>query len=224
MLRLVQRCVLPIGPVPILARGLRQAQRTLTRMRVDLICFDSILPTREVERFWGWLLAGPRQAAPLSLFLVPTKLAPATLPGFFQHGRDGLVTKPVEGAELTREVSRLLAKRPRGQGAAALLQVGSVTLDCVTRLLYSAGGGSLTLTPTEFRLMRYLMQRPGKYVSPEELLQQVWGHLPGTGSAELVRAHISNLRRKLREAGESPSLVRTIPYQGYAVVHDDVAG
>lgn len=225
VLQLAQRCVVPIGHVPILARGLRQAQDRLTRTWADLICLDSVLPAREVERFWGWLRDAKRQATPGLLVLAPKRLTPAGLPGFFQHGRDGLVTKPVESAELTREVSRLLSGRPLEDPArpSELLQMGSLTLDCVTRELHVPGGGSLRLTPTEFRLVRYLMERPGEVVSPEELLQQVWGHLPGTGGPELVRAHVSNLRRKLRESGESPSLVRTIPYQGYGVVDDDVA-
>ena len=223
VLRLAQRCMIPIGHVPVLARGLRQAQRALTGRQVDLICLDSVLPVRDVERFWGWLRDGQRQAAPLLLLLAPRQPLPAALPGFFQQGRDGLVSKPVGRAELTREVTRLLSEGPRSQRDAELLQMGSLTLNCVTRELHVAGGDRLSLTPTEFRLVRYLMERPGEVVSPEELLQQVWGHLPGTGGPETVRTHVSNLRRKLREAGESPSLVRTIPYQGYGVVDDDVA-
>ena len=222
VLRLAQRCVVPIGRVPVLARGLREAQRALAGRWVDLVCLDSVLPVREVERFWAWLRDSRWQAAPLLLVLAPKKPPPGTLPGFFQRGRDGLVSKPVERVELTREVSRLLSEGPRRQRGAELLQMGSLTVDCVTRELHVASGGSLRLTPTEFRLVRYLMERPGEVVSPEELLQQVWGHLPGTGGPELVRAHVSNLRRKLREAGESPSLVRTIPYQGYGVFDEDV--
>ena len=62
------------------------------------------------------------------------------------------------------------------------------------------------------------MEQPGTYVSAEALLQQVWGFPAGTGGAEIVRAHVSNLRRKLRSHGEDPQLLRTIPYQGYAFV------
>lgn len=220
VLRAAQHCVLPLGHVPVLARSLRQARRALTRVHVDLICLDSILPERELERFWRWLCAARQQALPPVLFLAPAsaKLVPAALPSFFQPQRDGLVSKPLEGSELAREVARLLAGSSRKNRKADLLRVGSVTLDGVTQQLYFASGGSLCLTPTEFRLLRYLMQRPGEFVSPEELLEQVWGYAPGTGGAEVVRSHISNLRRKLRAMGEDPQTLRTIPYRGYGLV------
>ena len=66
------------------------------------------------------------------------------------------------------------------------------------------------------------MERPGEFLSPDELLEQVWNISPGmgTGGPELVRAHVSNLRRKLRSIGKDPHLVRTIPYRGYGFVSD----
>ena len=225
VLRAAQHCVLPLGHVPVLARSLRQAKRALTRVHVDLICLDSILPDRELERFWRWLLAGREQQPPPVLFLAPAsaKLAPAALPAFFQPQRDGLVSKPLEGSEMAREVARLLSGRSRKRRKADLLRAGSLTLDGVTQQLYFASGGALCLTPTEFRLLRYLMQRPGEFVSPEELLEQVWGYVPGTGGAEVVRSHISNLRRKLRAMGEDPQTLRTIPYRGYGLADGEGA-
>ena len=67
----------------------------------------------------------------------------------------------------------------------------------------------------EFKLLRCLMQRAGEFISAEELLEQVWGYAAGTGGPEIVRAHVSNVRRKLRDAGEDPLLLRTLPYKGY---------
>ena len=60
-------------------------------------------------------------------------------------------------------------------------------------------------------------------MSPEELLEQVWGYTPGTGGREVVRSHISNLRRKIRCMGEDPGFLQTVPYQGYGLVDGEEA-
>ncbi len=77
---------------------------------------------------------------------------------------------------------------------------------------------SVQLTPTEFRLMHYLAQRRGTIVSAEELLEKVWEFYPGTGSSELVRSHVRNLRGKLRDATGGSGLLQTVPRRGYRLV------
>lgn len=213
-------CLLDLGHGPLLASDLRQARRIWTRVQIDLICLDSVLPATELERFWRWLSIDPERPAPTVLLMAPrsAKLAPASLPAFFQPQRDGLVTKPLQGGELAREVARLLAARPSRSREAELLRVNGLTLDGEARQLLFAEGGALPLTPTELRLVRYLMARPGEFVSLDELLEQVWGYPADTGSPEVVRSHVSNLRRKLRAMGEDPQLLRSIPYRGYGLV------
>jgi len=75
--------------------------------------------------------------------------------------------------------------------------------------------GTVSLTPTEFRLLMYLAERSGHVVSSAELLERVWEFYPGTGSSELVRSHIRNLRAKLRRASGGRELIRTTPRRGY---------
>ena len=218
-----QRCLIALGHTLHLARTVVEAQRTLARVRVDLICLDSLLPPDDSQRFWQWLRADHGQTPPL-IFLAPPSAArvPGALPSFFERRRDSLVPKPIDGRELAREVARHLAAPARRRRERELLQVGSTTLDCENRQLLFANGGSLSPTPTEFQLLRCLMERPGEFLSPDELLEQVWNISPGmgTGGPELVRAHVSNLRRKLRSIGKDPHLVRTIPYRGYGFVSD----
>ena len=151
--------------------------------------------------------------------MVPPSLTalPSGLPMFYRPKRDGLVTKPLDGANLAREIARVLDGEPsRARGDT--LAVGRVRLDRSNRKLAFAGGVTFDLTPTELRLLGTLMRQPGEYDSAEALLEQVWDIPAGTGGAEIVRAHVSNLRRKLRSHGEDPQLLRTIPYQGYAFV------
>ena len=222
LLQAVGRCAEAIGHTAFLTRSLSQARRTLTRVAIDLICLDSILPNKELERFSRWLSTDHQRANARVLLLAPPSAtkAPASLPPFFQPKRDGIVQKPLEAQALEREVARLLADSPRPKRNDGLLRVDTVTLDATTHRLLFANGGSLTLTPTELRLLHCLMRRSGQYISPEELLEQVWGFPPGTGGREVVRAHMSNLRRKLRSIGEDPQLLRTIPYLGYGFIAD----
>ncbi len=66
--------------------------------------------------------------------------------------------------------------------------------------------------------MYYLMQRRGSIVSAEELLEKVWEFFPGTGSSELVRSHMRNLRNKLRIVTGGADLVQTVPRRGYRLL------
>ncbi len=222
ILQTASSSVSSLGHDALQARTASEAQVALSRVHVDLICLDSVVPNDELEHLWQWLASlastkskSERATPPVVLMAPPsTSVLPSTLPGFFEPRRDGLVTKPIDRAGLAQEISRVLAARGREDGA--LLRVGTVTLDRTNQQRVFAGGQTIGLTPTELRLLSALMERAGEYVSPQTLLQQVWGFPPETGGAEIVRAHISNVRRKLRTLGEDPRLIRSIPYRGYA--------
>ena len=223
LLQAAEQSLSSLGHRVLLARSLSQAQRTLTRVRADVICLDSVLPENELDEFSRWLRRDGDRLSASVIFLAPpsARMVPSTLPAFYRRGDHSVVQKPLETDELVREVTRLLAARPRGEAKTALLRVGPIALDGAARRLLFAAGGALAVTPTEYRLLRCLMERPGEFVSPEQLLTEVWGYPPDTGGAEVVRAHVSNLRRKLRLMGEDPQLLRTIPYQGYAIVAEE---
>lgn len=215
ILQTASSSVSSLGHDALQARTASEAQEALSRVRVDLMCFDSIVPEDELEHLWRWLAEDTARSAPPVVLIAPpsAKALPSTLPRFFEPQRDGLVTKPIDRAGLAREISRVLAARGREGGA--LLRAGSVTLDRTNQQLLFANGQTVSLTPTELRLLNALMERAGEYISPQTLLQQVWGFPPDTGGAEVLRAHISNVRRKFRMLGEDPQLIRSIPYRGY---------
>lgn len=78
--------------------------------------------------------------------------------------------------------------------------------------------GSAYLTAMEMRLLDRLIERRGAMVSSAELLQHVWGHENGAGAPTVVRAHIRNLRAKLRRVSPGTEIIRTFPRRGYTVV------
>jgi two-component system alkaline phosphatase synthesis response regulator PhoP len=72
----------------------------------------------------------------------------------------------------------------------------------------------VNLTSREFQLFRYLVEHRGITVSREELLEQVWGHIPGT-LTRTVDMHIASLRQKLEVQPKKPEMIITVPLMGY---------
>ena len=73
------------------------------------------------------------------------------------------------------------------------------------------------LTATEHRLLRYLMEHANQALSPHHLLEAVWDYPPDTGDPDLVRAHVRNLRAKLKKLDDSTPFIRTVHGVGYMV-------
>lgn len=113
-------------------------------------------------------------------------------------GGDDYLGKPFALAELAARVEALL-RRPAG-GPETVLRVGSLELDLVARTARRAGR-VLELLPREFRLLEYMVRRPGRTVTRAMLFEDVWGYR-FTPKSNLVDVHMGRLRRKLDGPGE----------------------
>lgn len=118
---------------------------------------------------------------------------------------DDYVAKPFALAELAARVEALL-RRPLETGA-TVLRVGPLELDVIERVA-RRGGCAIELSNSEFKLLEYFMRRPGRVVTRDMLLEDVWHHrfLP---RANLVDVHVGRLRRKVDRAGGEPLLLST---------------
>ena len=127
-----------------------------------------------------------------------------------EMGADDYLVKPFSPREL---VARLKAVLRRAQGAQSvrLLHAGQVTIDPGARRV-NVDGRSVELTATEFDLLVYLVQHPGRVYSREHLLSTVWGYAAAAGT-RTVDVHVSQLRNKLGDA----SPIRTVRGVGYSV-------
>jgi len=128
-------------------------------------------------------------------------------------GADDYVAKPFSPSELIARV-RAVLRRSKPSTAEDLLTFGDLVMDLSShRVLRS--GRPIHLGPTEFRLLRFLLERPGRVYSREQLLDAVWGRdiyvEPRT-----VDVHIRRLRKAINMPGDS-DLIRTVRSAGYAL-------
>jgi two-component system, OmpR family, response regulator len=183
------------------ARTGLDAVRTAVRGEPDLIVLDATLPDasgREVAR----RLHGAGMDVPL-LFLVPLDADRDELG--LTSGADDYVFKPFSVEEV---VARLRAQIRRLElvegGVSAELRVGDLVLDEDTHEVERAGE-AMTLTSTEFELLRFLMRNPSRVVSKAQIMDRVWPY-DFTGSTAVVELYISYLRKKV-DAGRAPMIV-----------------
>jgi DNA-binding response OmpR family regulator len=126
-------------------------------------------------------------------------------------GADDYISKPFSPRELVARIASVLRRTRGATGTARELTAGAVRLALAEHRAY-VGGGEVALTATEYDLLAYLMRRPGRVFSREQLISEVWGYSPATGT-RTVDVHIAQLRAKL--GAHSP--IRTVRGVGYAV-------
>ena len=131
-------------------------------------------------------------------------------------GADDYITKPFSLRELAARL-RAVIRRAQPNASKETLQFNEVTMDLATHRV-SRSDKPIHLGPTEFRLLRHLMQHPGRVFSREQLLDAVWGRDVYV-EARTVDVHIRRLRKALNADG-GPDLVRTVRSAGYALDRD----
>lgn len=207
---LAERALVTGGHDVVTAGGCDAAMRNLFNVRIDAIVVDGAVGEGEVKEFCGRLETGDGRYPLVFLTSASARWLADSFPN--SSGRGEIVIKPFEGKEIRAAVERTLDTADRT--GPDVLTIGDVTLDRNSHELHG-DSGSVQLTPTEFRLMHYLARRRGNIVSADELLEKVWEFFPGTGSSELVRSHVRNLRGKLRRATGGKDVLQTVPRRGY---------
>ncbi|RYE75192.1 MAG: response regulator transcription factor, partial [Myxococcales bacterium] len=129
-------------------------------------------------------------------------------------GGDDYVTKPFSLEEVVARLRALLRRVGVQQAAVgSVISVGDLTLDEDSHEVTRAGT-EITLTATEFELLRYLMRNPRRVLSKAQILDRVWNYDFG-GQANIVELYISYLRKKV-DAGRAP-MIHTMRGAGYVL-------
>lgn len=177
--------------------ALRQARES----EPDLIVLDVRLP--DLDGF-GVLRKLRAEGSAVPVIFLTAKDAQQDKVTGFGLGADDYVTKPFGLEELAARV-RAVLRRTKTGGDGAVLRFADVELN-QDSFEVRRGGHLVSLSRTEFRLLRYLMLNAGRVLTREQLLRHVWSYDFG-GSSTVVGTYVSYLRRKLGAFG--PDLVHT---------------
>ncbi|MCL2830856.1 MAG: phosphate regulon transcriptional regulator PhoB [Betaproteobacteria bacterium] len=185
------------------------AQQELSAVLPDLVLLDWMLPGGQsgldLARKWR---AAPRTKNIPIIFLTARSEEIDKIAGL-NSGGDDYITKPFSPAELMARIRALLRRRAPEQ-LTDPVRVGELSLDA-SSLRVCHRGQELTLGPTEFRLLHYLLKHPDRIHSRANLLDKVWGDHVFI-EERTVDVHIKRLRASLREAG---AMIETVRGAGY---------
>src|SRR5215469_1352056 len=192
--------------------ALRQAEAT----RPDLIVLDVVMPDMDGFDVCRRLRAAGNEVP--VIFLTARDTSSDTVTGL-AIGGDDYVTKPFSVEALVARVRAVLRRASRSGGperpgeAGSSIRVADLELD-EDRWTVHRAGIPVELSPTEFRLLAYLMRHEGRVLTRAQLLENVWGWDYG-GESQIVETYVSYLRRKLDPLG--PPLIHTQRGVGYSL-------
>jgi two-component system phosphate regulon response regulator PhoB len=132
----------------------------------------------------------------------------------FEVGADDYLVKPFSMRELLLRI-RAILRRCDSQSSSlveGLISIGDIAIETERHRVLS-GGNEVELTSTEYKLLLYLAERPGRVLSRELLLQNVWSY-NNVGDTRTVDTHITRLRGKLGKPGD---LIKTVRSFGYKI-------
>src|SRR6202161_3137064 len=194
----------------------KDALRQAGSDRPDLIVLDVMLPDMDGFEVCRRLRAAGNEVP--VIFLTARDTSSDTVTGLALGG-DDYVTKPFSVEALAARVRAVLRRASRtAQGDqrdddSEILRAGDVELD-EGRWRVHRGGVPVELSPTEFRLLAYLMRHQGRVLTRAQLLENVWGW-DYAGESQIVETYVSYLRRKLDPLG--PPLIHTQRGVGYSL-------
>ncbi|MBI1385364.1 MAG: phosphate regulon transcriptional regulatory protein PhoB [Rhizobiales bacterium] len=197
-------------PVEVITRG-DEVETIIDEYRPDLIVMDWMLPGVSGLELCRRIRAR-KETAHLPLLMLTAKGEESDLLRGFETGVDDYIVKPFSIPELLGRIKAIL-RRSAPSRMADELEVGDIRLDRAGHRV-SRNGRDIRMGPTEYRLLEFFMQSPGRVFTRSQLLDGVWGRDVYVDE-RTVDVHIGRLRRALIR-GKEKDPIRTVRGAGYA--------
>jgi len=192
------------------ARTGAEALAAVRRSVPDVLILDLMLPDlsgTEVCR----RLRNESELVDLPIIMLTAKSEEIDRVVGFELGADDYVTKPFSPREQVLRVRAVLRRRVQGEVGERPLEHGPLRLEPGTHRCL-VGGREVSVTAREFQLLAALMRRPGRVMTRDRLLDEVWGR-DITVTSRTIDTHLKRLREKLNEAGMLIETVRGVGYR-----------
>jgi two-component system phosphate regulon response regulator PhoB len=197
------------------ARDGEEAMLAVAEERPDLVLLDWMLPYVSGIEICRRLRRNP-ETSDLPVILLTARGEESDRIRGLESGADDYVVKPFSPSELIARV-RAVMRRTRPAFDKDTLTYADIVMDLASHRV-SRGGQAIDLGPTEFRLLRFLLEHPGRVFGREQLLDGVWGQQAYI-EPRTVDVHIRRLRKAMNLPG-TPDLIRTVRSAGYALELD----
>ena len=214
--RTLQRTLKIYGHHVMVSNSGTEGLQLAHRHRPDMFILDIMMPGADGYQVCRQIRGDPLLQDLPVLFLTARLKDEDKIEGF-RAGADDYLTKPFNLEELNLRVRAIMRRvnptKPDVEDTSKII-AGDVILDTRSFKVMTPHGTSL-LTNVQFDLLYHLMSNADQVFNSQQLLQDVWDYPRDTGSPELVRAHIKNLREKIEPEPSKPIYIRTIQGHGY---------
>lgn len=198
----------------------KEALEVIQREEIHLVLLDIMMPLMDGLS----TMARIREYSNVPVILLTAKSEDADKVLGLNMGADDYVTKPFQPVELLARVrSQLRRYLQLGSGniQPENCRIGGIVLDDSAKSV-SVDGEPISLTPTEYEILKLLMLHPGQVLSPKEIYRQVWKDQP-FGAESTVAVHIRHLREKVEINPSEPRYLKVVWGQGYKIEKGDQA-
>jgi len=191
----------------------REALDAVNRRPPDLIVLDVMLPDLDGFEVARRLRRNEGAGSHVPIIFLTARDTTADKVEGLRLGSDDYVTKPFSIEELTERVKAVLRRSGGLATQGARLEYADLVLDEDTRDVWRAGH-RIDLTPTEYKLLRYLLANARRVLTREQILEHVWDYT-FTSNASVLETYISYLRHKIDDV--EPPLIHTVRGVGYSL-------
>ena len=210
----------------VTANGGEEALQKAEEVRPDIVLLDIVMPDLDGIEVMRQL----RERRPVAVILLTAKGSTADKAKGLDLGADDYIAKPFDLRELRARLRSVLRRTRAGaaapapeRAAAKRVRIGHCELDLATHQLFDADGGEISITSTDFDLLRVFAENANRVLSRDQLLTMT-SNREWEPFDRAIDIRIARLRRKIEPDPENPAVIRTVRGAGYMFVSNGVTG